>query len=558
MPETVLTRNLRESFRLRRIEAFAWPAARAFLSMLVPLVVLLSIGHLDLVAGAVFGGLISVYCRDEPYRQQARSLTVVAVTMVLAVLAGDLIAVFGAGSALHEPLALVVTAVVGAVTTAVATAVKIGAPGGLIFTFATGACAHLALPASALGWHVLVTALSAAFAWAVSVLGARAAGLSPQRRVVAQALEGTAAHLVARPDLDSRHNAVVALEQAWHSVALVPDRLRGSPEHLELVRAVETCEALLAGREAAADKARAGDARADDVRAAARELRRRGRCDGLLAGGRTDPGERASPVVPAMPPSRWYVIRDVLRAAVRPGRHARGWLVPYAARVGLAALLSGVVANVLGIGHAYWAEVSAVSILQATSTATSVPRMVQRVSGTVFGVLIALGLLSAHPAPWVIIVLLAVLQWGAEMTVMVNYAFALLFATPVALLVAGLASPAEPGELVLSRLLATLLGAALAVAIAWLLPHRPWLARVRTALARVRELTGGEPVSSARLRRALVELHEAYEVAAGEVPRSQLPAEELRDLSNRAYDLLDRASSSGASSPGPMRVHAVR
>ena len=286
MPKTVLTRNVRESFRLRRIEAFAWPAARAFLSMLVPLVVLLRIGHLDLVAGAVFGGLISVYCRNEPYRQQARSLAVVAVTMVLAVLAGDLIAVFGAGSALHEPLALVVTAVVGAVTTAVATAVKIGAPGGLIFTFATGACAHLALPASALGWHVLVTALSAAFAWAVSVLGARAAGLNPHRRVVGQALEGTAAHLAARPDLDSRHNAVVAVERAWHSVALVPDRLRGSPEHLELVRAVETCEALLAGRDAAVNGSGA-DIRVDDVRAAARELRRRGRCGGVLAGGLT-------------------------------------------------------------------------------------------------------------------------------------------------------------------------------------------------------------------------------------------------------------------------------
>ena len=541
MSGTVLTRNLRDSFRLRKIEAFAWPAARAFLSMLVPLAVLLQVGRLDLVAGAVFGALTSVYCRAEPYRQQARALAVVAVTMVLAVLVGDVIAVSAAGSAFHEPLALVATAVVGAVTTAVATAVKIGAPGGLIFTFATGACAHLALPASVLGWHVLVTALSAAFAWAVSVLGARAAGLNPQRRTVAHALEATAAHLAARPDLDSRHRAVVAVEKAWQSVALVVDRQRSSSEHRELVRAVESCEALLTP-----DNGR--DIAVADVRAAARELRKHGRCDGVLT------GERVSPAVPEMPPSRWRVIRDVLRATVRPGRHAHGWLVPYAVRVGFAALLAGVVANALGIGHAYWAEISAVSVLQATSTATSVPRMVQRVSGTVFGVLIALGLLSANPAPWVIIILLAVLQWGAEMTVTVNYTFGLLFATPVALLVSGLTSPADPGELASSRLLATLLGAALAVAVAWLLPHRAWLSRVHTELGRVRELTRGEPVPAARLRRALVELHEAYEIAAGEVPHSRLPTEELRELSHRAYDLLDSSSGSG----GEEALSAVR
>ncbi|RCW44518.1 fusaric acid resistance family protein [Halopolyspora algeriensis] len=530
----MLTRHLRETFRLRKGGPLVWPAIRAFLSMLVPLTTLLQIGRLDLVAGAVFGALTSVHARSEPYRQQARTLAVVAVSMVLAVAIGDVIAVFAEGSVWHEPLALLATAVVGAVTTAAGTAVHLGAPGGLIFAFATGACAHLSLATTDLGPHISVTAVSAAFAWAVSTAGAVVSGLGPQRRAVAAALEATAAHLAARPDLTTRHRAAAAVETAWNSVALVGRRHRDTAEHLDLVRAIETCEALLIPDHGA-------EVAIDDIRATATELRRGGRFHGLV------PEGDSRPLVPPTPVSRWKVIREVLRAALRPGRHAGTWLRPFALRVGTAAFVAGAAANLLGIGHAYWAAVSAVSVLQATSTSRSVPRMLQRISGTVFGVLGGLGLLSAHPAPWMIIILLAVLQWGAEMTVLVNYAFGLFFATPVALLVSALASPAGPGELVLHRLWATLLGAAIAVGVAWLLPNRAWLSRVQRALARVRELSAADPIQPDRLRSALVELHEAYDVADGEVRRAKLPTEELLDISHRAYVLLD--SPEGLNSP---------
>lgn len=536
MPGTVLTRNLQETFRLRGGGPLAWPASRAFLSMLVPLVVLLQLDRLDLVAGAVFGALTSVYCRNEPYQQQARSLAVVAVTMVLAVAVGDLIALSAGGHVWHEALALIGTALVGAGTTAVATSVKIGAPGGLIFAFATGACAHLALTADDLGPHLAVTAISAAFAWTVSIAGAVVSGLGPQRRAVATALEATAEHLAARPDLASRHQAAVAVESAWNSVALVGWKHRDTQAHLDLVRAVETCEALLIPADGT-------DVAVADLRSAAAAVRKGQGFHGLVPVGESEP------VLPATPDSRWRVIRQVTRAALLPGRHASTWLLPYAFRVAVAALLAGTVANLLGIGHAYWAAVSAVSVLQATSTSKSVPRMVQRVSGTVFGVTLGLGLLSTQPAPWVIIIMLALLQWGAEMTVLINYAFGLFFATPVALLVSTLGSPAPAGELASSRLWATLLGAAIAVSVAWLFPNKAWLSRVHSALARVRELSAADPIQPSRLRAALIELHEAYDVAEGEMQSSGLPTEELLAVSHRAYLLLDGPGSSMPARP---------
>ncbi|WP_258175366.1 FUSC family protein [Actinopolyspora mortivallis] len=526
MSSAILARHLGETLRLNRNGPIFWPALRSFLSVLLPLATLFQLDRMDLVAGAVFGGLTSVYCRSEPSRHQIRSLAVVAAGMVVAVALGDLIALWGLPSGRQQLVAVVGTAVVGAVATAATTAARVGAPGGLIFAFATGACANLSLSPDELPAHLTVCALSGAFAWGVCSLGAVLAGLRPQRRAVAAALEATAAHL-ANPDLDGRHRAAVAIENARTRLPLVSARRRESTEYRELVRAVEVCEVLLGA-------SRVARATVWSLRATAERVRTG---QPLHPPGYARPDR---PLGPGPPPSRWWAVREVLLATARPRRGTGTWLLPFAARVGTAALISGVAAQLLGLGHTYWAAVSAVSVLQATSTSRSVPRMLQRVAGTLGGVVLGMLLLSLHPRVWVIILLLAALQWAAEMTVTINYAFGLLFVTPVALLVGGMMSSAPPEELAASRLWTTLLGAAVAVLVARLAPHRAWLVRVRDALDRVRrlvELGGAAPRQ--QLRQALVELHDAYDTAAGEVPDEHLPTEELLRVSRRAYRLLD-------------------
>jgi|GEM_PF-720841 len=525
MSATVLTRNLRETFQLRDSGPLAWPGARAFLAMLVPLLVLLQLDRLELVPGVVFGALTSVYCRTEPYRSQTRMLAAVAIAMVLAVTIGDLIAAFGGSGLAHDVLALSATAVVGGVATATATAVRLGSPGGLIFAFATGACAHLPLSPSDLGVHVAATAASAAFAWAVNSTGSVISGLRPQRRVVAAALRATAEYSEAASDEGARHRATVAVDAALHSVAQVGRRHRETREHRELVLLSEACDELLttaSGRVSAADLRDA----ATEV-AAGREITR-------FVPQVTEPGVAPTPV------SRWPAIRAFLSAVARPNRYASTWLWPYAGRVALAVLLAGVLAVLLEIGHSYWAAVSAVSVLQATSVSKSVPRMAQRVSGTVVGVLLGLGILYAQLPVWVIVVLLAVLQCCAELTVVVNYSFGLTFATPVALLVGSMANPIDPTTLALHRLWATLLGAAIAVGVALSLPNRAWHVRVRKAIRHVGRLGTEVPVRPDTVRSALIELHEAHDLAAGEMRQAKIPSSEVFDASRHGYRLLDR------------------
>ncbi|EIF00150.1 hypothetical protein SacglDRAFT_03288 [Saccharomonospora glauca K62] len=522
----MLLRDLPHTFRIRRTGPLLWPACRALLAMIVPLGVLLVLDRLDLVAAAVFGALTSVYSRNDPYRRQLRTLAAVGVGMVLAVTVGDLVAVTVGGSAAHVVVALLATALVGALATMACTAVGAGAPGGLMFAFATGACAHLPLSAGDLPAHLGIAVASAALAWTVSYAGARVRGLKPQREAVARALEATAAHLDSPAGLETRHRAAVAVDRAMNCVAEAGTRHRASAELVALTRAVATCESVLVeGEPHEPDPA--------SLRRFAHAVRRG------VPPHPTAEGEPTEPFPRALPESRGRTLRELGVAALRPGRHPSAWLLPYAARVGVAAFAAGVLTHLVGIGHAYWAAVSAVSVLQATSTSTSVPRMVQRVAGTVFGALLGLALLGAHPAAWAVVLLIALLQWGAEMTVTVNYAFGLFFATPVALLVSALGSSAPPHELVADRTGATLVGAAVAVLVARLAPKRAWLSRVELALSEVRRLAAAERPDPARLRAALLELHEAYDIAAGEVPAERLPTEELLTVSHHAYRVLD-------------------
>lgn len=112
-----------------------------------------------------------------------------------------------------------------------------------------------------------VAAASAALAWTVSYVGCVVCGLRPQRELVAKALEATAVHLETPSGLWTRHRATVAVDRAWNSLAEVGKRHRRSPEPFDLVRVVETCEAVLID-------VGETDPAADDLRYSAESVRR--------------------------------------------------------------------------------------------------------------------------------------------------------------------------------------------------------------------------------------------------------------------------------------------
>ncbi|MTB87773.1 FUSC family protein [Aeromicrobium senzhongii] len=160
-----------------------------------------------------------------------------------------------------------------------------------------------------------------------------------------------------------------------------------------------------------------------------------------------------------------------LHAALRSPRTA-----PEITRVTLAVALAAIVATVFGLGHAYWASVAAAAAIAGPSTRHQVLRGVHRAVGTFLGVVVAAGLLALDLGTLATILLVIVLQVGAELLIGRNYAVALMVVTPLALLMVHLGSTAPVTSLLQDRLSDTILGVVvgLAVVVAWdrALPRR--------------------------------------------------------------------------------------
>ncbi|WP_346053547.1 FUSC family protein [Amycolatopsis dongchuanensis] len=160
--------------------------------------------------------------------------------------------------------------------------------------------------------------------------------------------------------------------------------------------------------------------------------------------------------------------RESLLAAVRLPSHE----LPRAAKVGLGVLAAGLLAHFLHLGHPYWTMIAAAAVLQSTHLNHTVHRTVQRVLGTLVGVVLGGLLLAADlPTPAKLACIVVALLCG-ELTVIRNYALAMVFITPLTLLLSSLLTPPDAFGLASDRLLDTVLGALVGLAAALVRPGR--------------------------------------------------------------------------------------
>ncbi|MEP9381319.1 FUSC family protein [Nocardioides sp. KR10-350] len=130
----------------------------------------------------------------------------------------------------------------------------------------------------------------------------------------------------------------------------------------------------------------------------------------------------------------------------------------YALQSGVGVGLAGALATGSGIGRPYWAMVSAVVPLAARALPVQLVRGLHRVVGTALGLALAWVILELGLEGIAVVVVVAAMQAGAELLVGRNYALALVFVTPLALLMVHLVAPVPTGELLADRGLETLMG----------------------------------------------------------------------------------------------------
>ncbi|ADU49907.1 FUSC family protein [Intrasporangium calvum] len=139
----------------------------------------------------------------------------------------------------------------------------------------------------------------------------------------------------------------------------------------------------------------------------------------------------------------------------------------------VAVTASGALATTSGWEHPYWAMVASVVVLSGPDLASRFVRGLQRIIGTLLGVGVAAAVLAWAPHEGAgAVLVIAGLQMLAELFVGRNYALALLFVTPLALLMGQLLAPSPVGPLLRDRLLETVLGALVAMVVLLTVPDR--------------------------------------------------------------------------------------
>jgi len=143
--------------------------------------------------------------------------------------------------------------------------------------------------------------------------------------------------------------------------------------------------------------------------------------------------------------------------------NATRWI---AFRVVTAVFVASAVSPPLGITRAYWVVLAAVAILQASHWIRfTMTRALQRFLGTLGGVLVFLFLALFAPAGLWLVLTVVILQFMIELVIAKNYGLAMLFLTPLALLISTSGGKEAVVRTVAERVADTLFGAVIAVTV---------------------------------------------------------------------------------------------
>ncbi|MFI9741536.1 FUSC family protein [Streptomyces sp. NPDC052494] len=559
----------RGALALQSVDGALSFALRAALAMALPALPMALAGRADQAVYAMLGSFTTTFGRNLPYARRARVLAVVAVAMTACVGGGSALAAWADPTAGGAGAAVVVaaTAVVAGLAKFACDAARLTGLGAvlLLFSFAVAANGS-STPADVLP-HTALAAAGAAVAWVLAVAGVFVHPDRPQRLAVAAALRELADLLDVQEATGAaygrglpRHRATAAVLQAYRTLGLAPPTAAGGVRGDRggtCLRLADLAWSLLMDRARRPSDDPTGLARA--LRAQVRLLvSRRRRAPRLLpelallsalAKDDTAPG----PASPDPTTRRAAELRagELLAGRANSATHAAVLLVP-ALRMVLGTGLAGGAALLLGLGHGYWAAVSAAAVLHSVNVRTATQRAVQRTLGTVVGLALALGVLAAGPEPVVLVLVIVLLEFLLEYVVARNYGLGVVFLTPLALLLTDLAAAAPAGALVQDRALGSVLGMGIALLCALLVVHDRAAVRAQRALAActaaadatARALAdgveGAYPLVQTRLAAAVVELREADDAAAGELWPAEMDPTELAAAEQRAYRLLER------------------
>lgn len=156
--------------------------------------------------------------------------------------------------------------------------------------------------------------------------------------------------------------------------------------------------------------------------------------------------------------------------------------------IGLVMGSSLLIAYLLKLDNPYWVPISCIAVMQGADQHHVFQRSLQRILGTFVGLGLAWLILSFHPGALVVCLSILLLQFIVEMLIVRHYGLAVIFITPLTLLLAetGRAMTTDPAALISARFIDIVLGSLIGAVGGWVLYHRELHLRATRELRKAR------------------------------------------------------------------------
>ncbi|WP_433630263.1 FUSC family protein [Nocardia sp. CA-120079] len=417
-----------------------WPvAARSALAFGLPALIVLAAGHQQQALIVALGAFAVLYGEARVYRTRWRIVLIAGAGFLTAAALGAVIGDLWHGTA--GIIGVAALSVVALVASYVMVATRAGPPGMFFFVLVCAVATRMAAAGISVPVIVGYTALGVLSSLLVSMSPMLRDARAPESAAAVAALRAVDTYVESRksgpPSAADRHAAGAALHSAW---ATVHDA--GLP------------------------------ARAPDS-----EIIRR-----LLAAHRQFIGiaDSASDVLDAPVPMTRPTVGQRLRRSLTIRSHA----ATTALRTLAASVIAGGLSVLLDLGRPDWAVITAVLVLNlGPDRIVGTVRALHRVGGTVIGLIAFAALHALAPSGVVLVLVLMALMFLTDLFVVRNYGIAVVFITPLALLIGG----ALGGPILVpirDRLIETLFGV-VAVAAMWVIVPRAHRHDLRWSESRV-------------------------------------------------------------------------
>mgnify|MGYP005986885091 FL=1 len=422
-----------------------WPGAlRVAAAAAIPGLIGVASGQGAVAAVAAVGAFAAVYGEGRPYRVRWRAVSVAAAVMVVLAAVGAM-----TGSVVYSALSVGATPLWWMVLVAVMTAVvavgafvvdglRLGAPGAFLPLLTVEIASALPAAGVTVRQVVMWTSIGAVTAIATSMSGLLGRPRTAEKAAVGTAIAAVETFLCERTS-HRRREAVRALHTAWH--CLHDARLVSTDHRLTamLSSAHRRCAEAIGAPVAAGSKNTAVDPR--------------GEADALGVH------------IPLPRPAIMYRLRRACRHGDRSG--------VIVIRIVIACWAAGLLAVVCEIDRPDWAMITAAMILhQGPDRIAGTYRGVHRFVGTVVG-LVVLAVIAAGAFPAAgFVVAIAVLAAAMEVFLVRNYGVAMVFITPIAMLLGSLGSEPDIATAVRDRLYETGIGVTVALLVLWSIAPR--------------------------------------------------------------------------------------